>query len=389
MLQILGYGSTYYLPAVLGPSISSETGWPLTWVILGFSVGMLAAGALSPKIGRVIDARGGRPVLAAGAVLMGLGLAGMGLASSWAGYVAAWLVIGAGMGAGLYEAAFSTLALLYDQRARFAITVVTLFGGFASTICWPLSAVLLESLGWRATCFAYAALHLALGLPLYLLVVPRTGSRPPADLAVSSAAAARTAGPDTRAAANGRTFALLAAILTASAAITSVVSVHLLFILQARDMTLAEAVALGALVGPSQVASRWTEMIVGRRFHPIWTLVSAVALMAAGLTAMAGGLPVVSMALIAYGFGLGIESIARGTVPLALFGARGYPRLMGRLAMPSLVAQALAPAAGTALLDSAGAGALLFALAGLAIANAGLVLVLRAHAAAAGRHGAA
>src|SRR5215213_1215548 len=170
--QILGWGSTYYLPAVLAKPIAADTGWPLAWVVAGLTVGSLTAGLIAPRVGRAIQAHGGRPVMAAGAGLLALGLVGLSLAPSLPLHLLAWVVIGVGMGCSLYDAAFSTLGGLYGQDARRAITTLTLFGGFASTVCWPVSAFCLERLGWRGTCLAYAALHLGLTLPLYGVVLP-------------------------------------------------------------------------------------------------------------------------------------------------------------------------------------------------------------------------
>ena len=171
--QILAWGSSYYLPAVLAKPIASETGWPLSWVVGGLSLGLLVAALISPRVGASIERYGGRPVLALSAVALGIGQAGLALAPTLAAYIGAWLVIGVGMGAGLYDAAFGTLGGLYGRDARSAITTLTLFGGFASTVCWPLSAFMVAELGWRGACLVYAVIQLGLALPLYLLVIPR------------------------------------------------------------------------------------------------------------------------------------------------------------------------------------------------------------------------
>jgi MFS family permease len=158
--QILAWGSSYYLPAVLAQPIAADTGWPLTWIVGGLSLGLLIAGLSSPFVGRQIHRRGGRPVLAMSAVLLGLGLATLALAPNLPVFIAGWAVIGCGMSAGLYDAAFSTLGRLYGQAARHHITTLTLFGGLASTACWPLSAFLVSELGWRGACGVYAGIDL-------------------------------------------------------------------------------------------------------------------------------------------------------------------------------------------------------------------------------------
>ncbi len=342
--QILAWGSSYYLPAVLAQPISVDTGWPLTWVVGGLSLGLLVSGLAAPFVGRLIHRHGGRPVLAASAVLLAAGLLGLAAAPNLVLFLAAWLIVGLGMSAGLYDAAFSTLGRIYGQKARQHITTLTLFGGFASTACWPLSAYFVSELGWRGACVAYAAIHLVLTLSIYILALPK---QPPALDDLKSAAG------QPHVVVRARTvFLVMAATITLSAMISTVISVHLLTILQARDIALAAAVALGALVGPSQVGARFIEMLIARYHHPIWTKVVSVLLVAAGLGLLWTHAPVVTLALIFYGAGIGLESIARATVPLSIFGARDYAPIMGRLAMPSLIAQAAAPTIGALLIQA-------------------------------------
>src|SRR5215210_4857740 len=171
--QIVGYGSSYYLPAVLAGPISRDTGWSLPWVVGGLSIGLLAGGLAAPAIGRAVDRYGGRPLLLLGSLFLAIGLAGVGISNTLWVYLLAWCVIGLGMGAGLYDAAFAALGGWYREQARTPITALTLFGGFASTICWPLTAYLESKVGWRSTCLIYAAIHFFLALPLQAWVLPR------------------------------------------------------------------------------------------------------------------------------------------------------------------------------------------------------------------------
>jgi MFS family permease len=152
LTQILAWGSSYYLPTVLARPIAANTGWPFTWVVGGLSLGLLVSGLASRQVGRAIERHGGRPVLVTSALLLAIGLSTLALAPDIAIYLAAWTILGLGMGAGLYEAAFSTLGRLYSLNARSAITSLTLWGGFAATVCWPLSAFLVHVVGWRSTC---------------------------------------------------------------------------------------------------------------------------------------------------------------------------------------------------------------------------------------------
>ena len=373
--QIFAWGSSYYLPAVLARPIAADTGWPFPWVVGGLSLGLLAGGLASPRVGRMIERHGGRPVLAASAVLLAAGLLGLALAHGMATYLAAWLILGLGMGAGLYDAAFATLGRLFGLEARQAIATLTLFGGFASTVCWPLSAFLVAELGWRGTCLFYAAFQLVVAVPVHLLALPRVAARPAPTMAAGGPAAAT---PVPRGVAP--ILVLLAAALTISSTISAVVSVHLLSFLQAREVAAVTAVALGALVGPSQVGARAIEILVARYHHPVWTKVASTILVALGIVALWGRLPLLSAALVLYGAGIGLESIARGTLPLALFGAGGYASLMGRLAMPSLIAQAVAPSLAALLMQAAGTDRTLFVLAVMALLNvalAGTLVVMR------------
>lgn len=144
VVQILTWGSSFYLLSVLAAPMSKDTGWPLGWIIGGLSLGLLVAGLVSPRVGAFIGEHGGRPVLAFAAIALALGLTGLALAPNVAAYLAAWLLAGLGVGTGLDDPAFATLGRLYGAEARPAITTLTLWGGFASTVCWPLSAFLVE-----------------------------------------------------------------------------------------------------------------------------------------------------------------------------------------------------------------------------------------------------
>jgi predicted MFS family arabinose efflux permease len=373
--QILGWGSSFYFPAVLAPPIVADTGWSLGLVVSGTSIGLLVAGLMAPRVGAVIDHRGGRPVLALSSLLYASGLAAIGLAPNIAVYLLGWVVLGGGMGTGLYDAVFAALGKLYGSEARTPITNLTLFGGFASTVCWPLSALLAETLGWRGACLVYAALHLAVSLPLQMAVMPPlrgTGGHSPEVAATADAPHAR-AMPLLH---ERQILVLLALVLTISAGIGSIVVVHLLIFLQARGADFALAVTLGTLFGPAQVGARFVERLFGARYHPIWTMVASCILMLVGLALLLGGFPLLALVILIYGGGYGIMWIARGTLPLALFGPGRYATLMGRLAFPSLIVQALAPAAGAWLIERHGAGATMAALTGFAAVNVLLIALL-------------
>ena len=366
--QILAWGTSFYFPAVFAGPIIAETDWPLGAVVGGASVGLLVAGLISPQVGLLIDLHGGRPVLMASSVFYATGLAGIAMAPVVPVYLAAWALVGIGMGTGLYDAVFAALGRLYGREARAQITNLTLFGGFSSTICWPLSAYLIEHVGWRPACLIYAGMHLFVALPLQMAVIDRA---PHSDIKATEPHAPPA---EPRLVTHeSAIFVLLAVILSLAAGIGSIVVVYLLAFLQSRGADFAVAVGLGTLFGPAQVSARAVERLFGNRYHPIWTVVGSCALMAIGLSLLFVRFPILALVILLYGAGYGISWIGRGTLPLALFGPLRFSRLMGKLAFPSLIVQALAPSAGALLIDASGIDVTIGVLTLLALINVLLV----------------
>lgn len=369
VVMIFTWGSTYYLIAVLAAPIVADTGWPLEWVVGSFSLGLLTAGLAAPNIGDTIAQRGGRPVLAFGCIIIALALVVIAAAPSLTIFMAGWAILGIGMAAGLYDAAFSTLGGIHGEKARASITTLTLWGGFASTVCWPLSAALVETVGWRGACLSYAAILVGICLPLILAIVPQAPGQPKSsNIALNSKS---TLSPREK-----TMFWLFAALQVIAGLFATIVSVHLLTLLQARGISLAEAVTIGALIGPAQVGGRVLEMLGRGRHHPRWTLIAAVVLCAVGLIMLAAGSRMLAAALILYGAGNGIFSIARGALPLGLFGPARYAPIMGRLARPGLIAQAAAPLLGAVIISKLGYDSLLHIIAALATFNVLIASVL-------------
>ncbi len=367
IIEIFAWGSTFYLMAVLAGPIGAEMGWDAGILSAGVSCGLLVAGLAAPSVGRLIQAEGGRRVLACGMVLNAAGLVLLGSAASEAAYFIAWGVLGLGMSASLYDAAFSTLGRLYGRDARAAITQLTLWGGFASTVCWPISATLVEHAGWRGACFAYAALHLAVTLPLSVFALPRSV---PVPLLPS---------PDVPPAAlpgifDPRFVCLVVAGVTLTM-LSTIWSIHLITILAAHGYALGAAIGLGALIGPAQVGARILEMLGRGRHHPIWTMGWSTGLVLLGFAGLLLGAPAAA-ALVAYGAGNGLWSIARGALPLTLFGPDRYAQTMGRLAMPMLLAGAAAPIIGASLLKALGPDGTLAILCAAATAPFASALIL-------------
>ncbi len=336
--QTLAWATSYYLPALLAPVVVADLQADPVLVYGAFSLALLISGFVAPRVGRTIERLGGRPVLLASSLTIGAGLALLGLLPGLAGWFLAWVVLGIGMALGLYEAAFATLGMLYGRAARRAITLVTLFGGFASTIGWPVTAALLPALGWRGTCFAYAAVNLLLVLPVYALL-PRTGSAAEGPAAAADAGEIPLPADWVR-----RSFLFLAAFFTLRALISTTMSVQLPAVLAGLGLPIAAAVGAAALMGPAQVGGRLLEFTLGKSVHPLRVAWLGGGLLPLGalLLVVAGPAAAVPFVLL-YGASNGIITICRGAVPLALFGPRGYPVLMGKLATPVLLAQAAAP----------------------------------------------
>jgi MFS family permease len=344
--QTLAWASSYYLPAILADPIAHDLGVSTNWIFAAFSAALILSGLLGPRIGRQIDRVGGRNVLSLSNAVLALGLVLLGLAHSLPILALAWLVLGAGMGLGLYDAAFAALGRIYGIEARGAITGITLIAGFASTVGWPLTALGLERIGWRDTCLAWAALHVLLGLPLNWFALPRTA-------ATQIAAQAGAAKPHIPI---DRTMLLLAAAFAAAWTVTGAMAAHFPRILEAMGATSAQAIAAGALIGPSQVAARIAEASFLSRFHPLVSgrIACVTHPIGAAVLALTGGAWAFSAFAILHGSGNGILTIARGTVPLAIFGPVNYGYRLGLLGAPSRVAQALAPLCFALLIDRLG-----------------------------------
>ncbi len=233
----------------------------------------------------------------------------------------------------------------------------------------------MDALGWRGACLAYAALHLAVSLPLCLRGLHKEERRGVTPMPAAGRADHPAPAPPFRGPLRDPRFWFLAIAGTVSATLTSIWAVHGLAILEGRGASAAEAVALGTLIGPAQVAGRVLELASGGRHHPSWTGLAATALVALGLAGLVAGLPA-GAALLAYGAGAGLWSIARGALPLALFGPDDYAAVMGKLATPMLVASAAAPLLGTWIIASVGPAHTVAVLAAAALLPVTLIMVI-------------
>ena len=342
--QTLAWASSYYLPAILADPIARDLGVSSNWIFAAFSASLVISALLGPRIGRQIDLVGGRQVLSLSNLTLAAGLLLLGLAWSIPVLVIAWLLLGLGMALGLYDAAFAAIGRIYGEAARGAITGITLIAGFASTVGWPLTAYGLEHIGWRNTCFAWAAAHLVIGLPINLWVLPTVKG--------AKAAAATSIKPQIPI---DRSMILLAFAFASAWTVTGAMAAHLPRILEAAGATSVQAVTAGALIGPAQVIARIFEAGFLSRYHPVVStrLACLTHPVGAANLALAGG-GAASVFAIFHGAGNGILTIARGTLPLSIFGPENYGYRLGIIGAPARMAQAVAPLAFGLLIDSMG-----------------------------------
>jgi MFS family permease len=363
--QTLAWASSYYLPAILADDMASAVGVSRAWVFGAFSASLLITAVLGPAVGRMIDRRGGAAILVASNIVFAIGLVTLSMSNGVAILLAAWALLGIGMALGLYDAAFATLAGLYGREARGPITGITLFAGFASTVGWPLSAFLDAKFGWRGTCVAWAAMHVLIGLPLNLLLIPR--ARFHAEPKQEIAASWKPYKP----------MVLLAYIFAASWFVTGAMAAHLPTLLERMGASATQAIAASALVGPAQVAARLVEFTIMRNAHPLVSARIAALMHPLGAVILATiGSPAAALFALLHGAGNGLLTIARGTVPLALFGPEGYGARTGLLGAPARAAQAAAPFLFGLLLDEMGRG-VLWVSGGLCLSALAALLLLK------------
>src|SRR6201997_2867646 len=256
--QTLAWASSYYLPAILADPIGRDLGMSANWIFAAFSAALVISALLGPRVGRQIDLFGGRPVLCASNLTIAAGLLLLGVSGSVPLLVAAWILLGIGMGFGLYDAAFAALGRIFGNAARGPITGITLMAGFASTVGWPLTAFGLDHIGWRNTCFAWAAAHLLIGLPLNFFMLPK--------VAGTKTAAANAVKPHIPI---DRTMILLAFTFAAGWTVTGAMAAHMPRILEAGGATAVQAVAAGALFGPAPGFARILVTTFLKRYHPL------------------------------------------------------------------------------------------------------------------------
>jgi MFS family permease len=338
--QIVSWGSLYYAFSFLITPLMEASGGDKPTVFAAFSLGLLVSGLLSAPVGVLIDRRGGRGVMTAGSLAGAVLLAALSRVESVAALYAVWAGLGAVMAATLYDPAFAVITRLFAANYRRAITALTLFGGFASTVFWPLTQFLIAAVGWRQALLVLAALNLAVCVPVHWWVVP------------SRSASARTrpvvsVGPGAfRTALRMPVFYLLTLAFTGNAPVSPAMQVHLMSMLQAKQLSAASAALVGAMIGPMQVTGRVLEFAFGSRLSASTVGILAMAFLPIALWVLSiAGVqwPLLVAFAVIYGIGNGAMTIVRGAIPAELFGRDAYGAINGAMAAPVTVAKAAGP----------------------------------------------
>jgi hypothetical protein len=367
--QIILWGGTFFLTAVISDPIVAATGWPQAMVVGALSLAIFVSGLPAPFVGRMIRRHGGRPVLIVGSMIVAAGLVLMAAAQRLPVFLLAWVIGGLGMSASLYDPLFAAIAQAYGSTARGAMTQIAISSGFAVSLCWPATRFLVDQVGWRGACLTYAILCVVLVAPLFHWALPslrRIAAEPTAAQPYESAGSTEAARlPAERLLAV--TFAVAAMIMTAA-------SVQLLNLLQALGVGGTTAVALTGLIRPAQVGVRVVELAFGRRAHPAWSLLLSSASVGLGLLLLATVPSLAWLAMLLHGAGNGMRTVVRGTLPLALYGQREYAAAMGRLARLPLLGQAMTPLACGYVAEGFGLMPLLDGILAAAAINIGLSL---------------
>lgn len=359
--QIISWGTTLYSLGVLGKPIVADTGWGSPLVFGGLTLGLLISGVTSRWFGRLIDRRGARTVMSVGSILVAIGLAALAYAPNSTTYLAAWAFLGLAMRMTLYDAAFAALVQVTPSRGRSAISYLTLFGGVASTTFWPIGDILNGQYGWRATYLIFAAINLVVCLPLHWYGLARREEALPDATTSDGTPNAAMAHASDHAVLTGRTrqiaMVLFGVVMAASAFCYGAMAVHLVTVIGAAGITAAAAVWLASIKGIAQSIARMLDIIFGKSLHPITLGRITLAILPVSFALLMlpfSGLGSALVFTILFGAANGLTTIVRGSVPLALFGPIGYGEVLGILATPYLILNALAPMIFAVIAEAAG-----------------------------------
>jgi len=353
IVQITTWGTSYYCLGVLAGPISADTGWSRSLVYFGFTVSLLVMGGVSALAGRGIDRYGARNVMAVGTVLLSAGLYALSLVRSEMAYLAVWAFLGIGMRLSLYDAAFAALVQVVPRHGRRAISYLTLFGAFASTVFWVIGHYLNEAQGWRQTLALFAVINLAICLPLIWIGLARREA-PGADATAAAQAAPATDGPPLEGGMRIVAMALFALVMSLNGFVFAVVTVQLVPLLEAAGLATAAAVWVASMKGFAQFGGRIVEIVFGRNLRAMTVARIAIGVLPVSFALLLGAhgsLYVIIAFTLLMGASQGVITIVRGAVPLALFGPSGYGAVLGMLATPVLIVNAISPTVFAMIVD--------------------------------------
>lgn len=340
--QIMGYGVLYYAFAILLPKMAGTLDLTLSGIFAVLSLALFLGGFMSPVAGILTDRFGGRFVMTGGALAAGLATMTLSLAEGRVGLFASIVLVESAAMFVLYPVAFASVSRLdLTISPQRSITIITLFGGVASTIFWPLTLALYETIDWRSAWVILGGAYLVVCVPLHWLCLggpERDLEAPPSDKT--------TEWPVLTGTARQRGMIWMVVSFVFSGYLMG--AVMTLWVTNVQDLGHSAALAAlaGAVIGPFKTVGRFLELLISRNLYPLVTYLLALGLMLAGfLTLLAVGftVPGVMLAAALYGMGDGIKTIARGTLPLALFGHKGYGARLGWINSVSMAANASAP----------------------------------------------
>lgn len=368
--QIILWGGSFFILSLLADPIINETGWSHPMVYGALSFAMLISGLIAPKIGMYIQLGWGKQILKFSGFVMALGLILLGISSSFTLFSIGWLFIGIGMGMGLYDPLFATLGKKYGTKAKTSIVQVTLISGFTTTVTWAFVSFCTNGYGWRNACFIYAAVLALLIFPLHQYALGKKDDLYQDTLKnkIDNSSLVKIY--------KTPVFKILLCYFTLGSVLMTGMYLHLIDFLINKGLTMTEAVAISALLGPSQVGVRVLDLILPKK-TPIETAVISSIGISIGFCFFLCTPKVAFLGIVFFGLGNGMRSILRGTLPLHIFGQENYAPILGKLARLPLIAQALTPFLGGLFIQFFDISSFLYLLCILAVLNIVLVLGLR------------
>ena len=338
----IGYGTLYYSISIMSEEISNYFIWSKSFIFGILSLGILLGGLIAPTVGKILDKHGARWIMSFGSLFCALGLVLLSYVQTKFQFILSILFLEMLSVLVLYEAAFVAFSQLAGVKARLPIVQITLMAGFASTIFWPLITYLLSVFTWREVYQILALFHIFIALPIHFFVLK------PNMLLDNSVFEDKNftdciclEGKEKK-----KSLIILAIAFSLLAIPITAMQTQFLAIFKGFGMEAATAVALGALIGPSQVVARVMELSFSKKITPLFTAISSTFLMFLGLLALVlSGYDylVALLFVLLYGAGQGLSDIVRGTLPLYLFGNDGYGKTTGKLNLCRLIVTSMVP----------------------------------------------